>query len=161
MVEWLRYYNWHDFITGLLITQADRFLALYWHAEYKGRVSPGLATKVVLGSKVILLLPISVAAGVSPTTLQCVDSPVLECASLAKLELSLVLMEIPVLATFTAVVALSLYVCRVRRRSSQQSTFLLYTSYRDRGSSMTSSSLILKVRTILRLRLRPTNQDMI
>ena len=28
VVEWLRYYNWHDFITGLLLTQTDRFLAL-------------------------------------------------------------------------------------------------------------------------------------
>ena len=116
VIEWLRYYNWHDFITGLLLTQTDRFLALFWHAEYKERLSPELATKTVVVSKLILLLPISVAAAVCPATLQCVESPVLECAILPKLEQTLLLMDIPVVAAFTAVVAVSLYVGRVRRR---------------------------------------------
>ena len=116
VVEWLRYYNWHDFITGLLLTQTDRFLALYWHAEYKGRVSPEVATRSVLVSKVVLVVPVCVAAGLSAATLQCEESNVLECSGLAKLELSLVVMDLPVLAAFTAVTAVSLYVGRVRRR---------------------------------------------
>ena len=132
VMEWLRYYNWQDFITGLLITQTDRFLALYWHAEYKGRLSPELASKIVLLEKLILLLPISLAAAVSPgPLLQCVQSPVLECADLPKLEQTLVLMDIPVVAAFIAVVAVSLYVGSVRRRlrKTVQPTVNLPTVY--------------------------------
>ena len=130
MIEWLRYYNWHDFITGLLITQSDRFLALYWHAEYKGRLCPELATKIVLLEKVILLLPISVAAAVSPAPLlQCFQSPVLECAVLPRLEQTLVLMDIPVVAAFTAAVAVSLYVGRRRLSKTVQPTVNLPTVY--------------------------------
>ena len=154
MVEWLRYYNWHDFITGLLLTQTDRFLALYWHAEYKGRVSPELAGKVVLGSKLVLLLPISVAALVSPATLHCVDSPVLECASLTKLHLSLVLMDIPVVLAFTVVVAVSLYVGRVRRtlRNTVQPTVNLPIVHRIHGNprSKFNDVLVFDIESVLR-----------
>ena len=39
----LAYYFRLNIFVGILVSQVDRFFALYWHAEYRERVTPQLA----------------------------------------------------------------------------------------------------------------------
>ena len=40
---WLTYYARLNIFSGVMMSQLDRFLALYWHLSYKGRVTSRLA----------------------------------------------------------------------------------------------------------------------
>ena len=72
----------------------------------------------VLTAKVILILPISVAAMVDLNTLECARTEFLECLLLEKLPVNLVMMDVPVLMAFTTVLVVSVYVLMVKLREA-------------------------------------------
>ena len=104
--------------TGCLLR---RFLSLYWHAGYKERVTTNLAALTVALSKLALTVPVTAAALVEPSILQCVQTQVLECGIVEKLKVTLVMKDIPVLLAFTVVLLVSVYVLVVRERKAVHS----------------------------------------
>ena len=46
--QWLIHYCKLSFSVGIILSQLDRFFALYWHTKYKGRVTPRLAMVSVI-----------------------------------------------------------------------------------------------------------------
>ena len=63
-------YNEISFYMGVLSSQADRFLALYWNVSYKGRVTPELATKILMLEKLALFILLCVGAMFDPLVLR-------------------------------------------------------------------------------------------
>ena len=41
--QWIQFYASLNVYTGLILSQVDRFLAIYWDASYKNKMTPGLA----------------------------------------------------------------------------------------------------------------------
>ena len=112
-------YNTLSFYIGIISSQVDRFLALYWNVSYKGRVTPELATKIVFCEKLLLLVPVVVLATLDPLVLTCYQTSVSLCQQ-----------SLPSLASgwcravfwlmIAAVLAVSLYVLYLKVKSSRQ-----------------------------------------
>ena len=41
--QWIQFYASLNVYTGMILSQVDRFLAIYWDASYKNKMTPGLA----------------------------------------------------------------------------------------------------------------------
>ena len=57
-VHFFGVYNAVSLYIGIIFSQVDRLLALYWNVSYKGRVTPELATKILVVQKLLLLVVI-------------------------------------------------------------------------------------------------------
>ena len=117
--HFLGVYNTFSLYIGIISSQLDRFLALYWNVSYKGRVTPELATKIVGCEKLFLLVPVFLFAVLDPAMLRCYQGSVSLChqtgASLASAWSRTVFWLM-----IATVLAVSLYVLYLKVKSSRQ-----------------------------------------
>ena len=112
-------FNTFSFYIGIISSQADRFLALYWNVSYKGRVTPELSTKIVLFEKLVLVVAVVVFALTDPVVLTCYQASVSLCQQSLR-SLTSVWCRVVFWLMIAAVLAVSLYVLYLKVKSSRQ-----------------------------------------
>ena len=112
-------YNTFSFYIGIISSQVDRFLGLYWNVSYKGRVTPELSTKIVLCEKLGLLVAVVVFAMSDPVVLTCYQSSVSLCQQSLR-SLTSAWCRAVFWLMIAAVLAVSLYVLYLKVKSSRQ-----------------------------------------
>ena len=117
------YYVVFSFYLGILITQADRFLALYWSVKYTTRVTKQKAFRTVGISKAVIFIITVIAAIVDGQILQCFDSTFYGCRMLKGMFLWV---TIPMLFTLITVFGVSLYVFHIIVKQSRKVNPIVY-----------------------------------
>ena len=112
------YYVVFSFYLGILITQADRFLALYWNVKYTSRVTKEKAVRTVGISKVVIFIITIIVAIIDGQILQCFDSTFYGCRMLKKGMFLWV--TFPMLFTLITVIGVSVYVLHIIVKQSRQ-----------------------------------------
>ena len=79
VVHFLGLYNKFSFYFGIISSQLDRFLALYWNVSYKGRVTPELVIKMIFLQKLFILIVLLLFCMFDSPALKCHLSPVSLC----------------------------------------------------------------------------------
>ena len=119
VVHFLDLYNKFSFYIGIISSQLDRFLALYWNVSYKGRVTPELAMKILLFEKVLILVVLLLFCMFDSPALQCYHSPVLLCQESVR-SVTRDFARVVFWIMIAAVISVSLYVLNIKVRSSRQ-----------------------------------------
>ena len=119
IVHFFGVYNTFSFYIGIISSQVDRFLALYWNVSYKGRVTPELSSKIVLCEKFFLLIPVLVFAVTDPALLNCYPGPASLCRQRLR-GLTSVWCRAVFWLMIATVLAVSLYVLYLKVKSSRQ-----------------------------------------
>ena len=117
IVHFAMYYVVFSFYLGILITQADRFLALYWSVKYTSRVTKEKAVRTVGISKVVIFIITLLATCVDGNILQCFDSTFYGCRMLKGMFLWV---TFPMMFTLITVIGVSMYVLHVIVKQSRK-----------------------------------------
>ena len=123
IVHCAMYYVVFSFYLGILITQADRFLALYWSVKYTSRVTKEKALTTVGISKVVIFIITAIAAMVDGKILECFDSTFYGCRMLKGMFLWV---TFPMMFTLFTVVGVSMYVLYIIVKQSRKVAPLVY-----------------------------------
>ena len=117
IVHFALYYVIFSFYLGMLITQADRFLALYWSVKYTSRVTKKKAVMTVGISKLVIFIIIIIAAVLDGKILQCFDSTFYGC----RMQKGMFLwVTFPMMFTLMTVLGVSMYVLHIIVKQSRK-----------------------------------------
>ena len=107
IIHFAMYYVVFSFYLGILLTQADRFLVLYWSVKYTSRVTKEKAVRTVVISKVVIFIITLIAAFLDGRIIQCFDSTFYGCRMLKGVFLWI---TFPMMFTLITVIGVSIYV---------------------------------------------------
>ena len=130
IVHFFLYFIRFSFYFGIILTQIDRFLALYWNVKYKSRVTKDDALKTVLISKVVLFTITFLVVKLDGKALKCFSSTFFSCRLLKE---SLMLNNLPMFVTLVVVIAVSFYVlaCVLKQKNKVVPTVNINTISRN------------------------------
>ena len=123
IVHFALYYVIFSFYLGILITQADRFLALYWSVKYTSRVTKQKAVRTVGISKLVIFIITLLATCVDGNILQCFDSTFYGC----RMQKGMFLwVTFPMMFTLMTVIGVSMYVLHIIVKQSRKVAPVVY-----------------------------------
>ena len=130
IVHFFLYFIRFSFYVGIILTQIDRFLALYWNVKYKSRVTKDDALKTVFISKVVLFIITFLVMKWDGTSLECFSSTFFSCRMLKG---NMMLINLPMFVTLVVVIAVSFYVlaCILKQKNKVVPTVNLNTISRN------------------------------
>ena len=119
-----------SFYVGIILTQIDRFLALYLNVKYKSRVTKDDALKTVVISKAILFVVTLMVIKLDGKILECFSSTFFGCRMLKG---NLMFVNLPMFVTLVTVIAVSIYVlaCILKQRKKVAPTVNIKTVSRQ------------------------------
>lgn len=105
--------KWSNFclFTDIILCQLDRFLALYWNAEYMERVDDNKSKLVILVTKLFMAIIILVCIFIDPESFSCTPDVQFSCHFFVKN--ALYYRSLPMLFVLLTIVTVSLYVLSV------------------------------------------------
>ena len=110
------YYVIFSFYVGIIITQIDRFLALYWNVKYTTRVTKDDALKTVGISKAVLFIITLVVVNLDGQILECFSSTFFGCRMLK----SFMWVNFPMFFTLITVIVVSIYVLHTIKKHAMK-----------------------------------------